>query len=96
MELYELLETVCDRESFFRFIQALIDERRLADELERQSPSSPYGPDACGWKNTSIGMFLDAALGWAQDTNMGVRQGLSASPSWKEFAVFLYLGKIYD
>lgn len=96
MELYELLDNVHDRASFFAFVRALTIDRQRSVEMESQNPSSPYGPDAGGWENVTIEDFLKAALAWAEDTGMGVSQGLSESPSWKGFATFLYLGKIYE
>ena len=96
MSLHTLLEQVHDRQSFFDFVSALASERR-ADALEERShPSSSYGPTRRGWENISIEDFLDAALRWAQTTNMGQTQGLGEEPSWKAFAVFLYGGKIYE
>lgn len=61
-----------------------------------RSLSSPYGPDAGGWENISIESFLEAALAWAESTNFGASQGLSDSNLWQKFAVFLYVGKIYE
>jgi hypothetical protein len=88
------LDQVSDRESFFRFVRALIADKEDSAARERLSPSSPYGPTANGWENGTIEAYLDAALAWAESTNMG--QGLPAEPSWKSFADFLYCGKIYE
>lgn len=96
MDLHTLLEQVTDRASFFAFVQALIDDRRDAAEQEKLTPSSPYSADAGAWENTTIEHYLDAALAWAKTTNMGTSQGLPEAPSWKAFAVFLYVGKIYE
>jgi hypothetical protein len=41
-------------------------------------------------------LIWEAALSWAEDTDMGVDQGLPPEPSWRAFAVFLYCGKIYE
>jgi len=96
MELYQLVQEVKDRDSFFEFVHALIADRMRAVKMEKAQPSSPYGPDAGGWENTSIEDYLESALAWAESTNMGQTQGLSSAPSWREFAAFLYLGKIYE
>jgi hypothetical protein len=40
--------------------------------------------------------FLEAASAWAEATKMGETLGLPADPTWKNFAVFLYCGKIYE
>lgn len=96
MLLHELLEQVDDRDSFFKFVSALSNERRLDAREERDDPSPPYGPTHRGWENTTIEDFLEAALAWAKTTQMGRTQGLGEEPSWKSFAAFLYLGKIYE
>jgi hypothetical protein len=87
---------VHDRDSFFAFVAALIADRRASVAAERVAPSSPYGPDAGGWENVTIERFLDAALRWAESTDMGVSQGLPVVPSWEGFAVFLSCGKVYE
>ena len=96
MSLGELLNNVNDRASFLCFVRALINDRQCSVELEKLNSSNPYDRDAGGWENVSIESYLKAALAWAEATQMGLTQGLSESPSWKEFAVFLYCGKIYE
>jgi hypothetical protein len=85
------LALVADRDSFFAFVRALIEDRE--DEISKDSikPSNPYGASANGWENGTIETYLDAALSWAEDS-----QGLCREPSWKAFAQFLYSGKIYE
>jgi hypothetical protein len=94
--LNDLLERVNSEESLLAFIAALAKDRRDAVAAEKSNPSSPYGPDSGGWENTSIEDFLEAAAAWAESTNFGLTQGLSVDNAWKRFAVFLYLGKIYE
>ena len=96
MDLHDLLDGVQDKASFFDFVRHLVLDRKHAIESEAESPSSKYGRDASGWENSTIESYLEAALSWAEHTEMGSTQGLSADPSWKEFAVFLYVGKIYE
>ena len=97
-ELYELLEQVHDRSSFLAFVAALVRDREAAVAGEREVPSEHLGlcPDAGGWYNTTIEGYLEAALAWAEATRMGTTRGLLEEPSWKTFAVFLYVGKIYE
>jgi hypothetical protein len=96
----ELLEppdpdAVHDRASFLAFVAALAAHRRASVAAEAASASSPWGPDAGGWENTTIERYLDAAYRWAVD--MGARpHGLPAEPSWRSFAEFLYCGRSYE
>ena len=89
-------DAVHDRESFLAFVSALAADRRASVAAEKASPSSPYGPAAGGWENVTIERFLEAALSWAERTGMGESQGLTAGPTWRGFADFLYCGKIYE
>jgi hypothetical protein len=96
MPLEQLLDQVTDRSSFFIFVSALIADREKEVEEEKHMPTNPYGGGVTGWENVTIERFLEAALAWAQSTNMGQTQGLPEEPSWKAFAVFLYCGKVYE
>jgi hypothetical protein len=96
LKLHELLDEVCDPKSFLAFATALAEDRKLSVETEKTNPSSPYGPDACGWENTSIENFLEAAIGWAEDSDFGTTQDLNPANPWAQFANFLYCGKIYE
>jgi hypothetical protein len=90
-------EKATDRESFFTFIRALIADRVDAAEKDAKHPSDPWGPYANDWANASIEAFLEAALRWAESTQMGQSQGLSdGMPSWRNFALFLSVGKMYE
>ncbi len=98
-ELPELLKRVRNRSTFLVFVRALERDRRAAAELERASPSSPYGPGARGWENGTIESFLESAVGWAEDVMplRGARAAwFPAAPSWAAFARFLYMGKLYE
>jgi len=81
IQLHEQLEEVTDEKTFLAFVRALAADRR---------------GDAEHWENTSIEDFLEAAGSWAEDSEFGVRQGLSSASLWKKFATFLYCGKIYE
>lgn len=87
-------DAVHDRESFLAFVAALAADRRAAVAAEKESPSSPYGPDAGGWENLTIEDFLEAAIAWAESG--GRPWPFPAEPSWRAFATFLYCGKIYE
>ena len=64
MPLHEVLERVCDRESFLDFAHALVRDREDAVEKERANPTEHLGicPDRGGWYNFSIESYLEAAL----------------------------------
>ena len=91
-----LLDRVNSEESLLVFIAALAKDRRDAVAAEKNNLSSPFGPDAGGWQNTSIEDFLESAGAWAEETDFGLTQGLPPENLWKRFAVFLYLGKIHE
>ncbi len=96
MDVSESLEDVKDIESFLVFARALAADRAASVAQEKENPSSPYGSDANGWENTTIESFLESAIAWAEACDFGTTQGLSLSNPWKQFAVFLYCGKIYE
>lgn len=96
MNASKLLEDVEDVESFLVFARALAADRAASVVLEKADPSSPYSSNANGWGNTTIESFLESAIAWAEASDFGLTQGLSVSNPWKQFAVFLYCGKIYE
>jgi hypothetical protein len=92
--------TVHDRDTFLAFVHVLVADREAAVDAERRQPTDPrvlgLMPDAGGWYNFTIEAYLEAALRWAEDSDMGESQGLPPGPSWKAFAAFLLSGKIYE
>ena len=99
VDLPNLMEAVHDRASFLEFVLALAKDRREEVELERDTPSSPYGRGARGWENSTIESFLEAAASWAKDVHKLSDERAAwfpETPSWRAFAMFLYLGKIYE
>ena len=96
MNLTSALEAVNDSRTFLNFVRELIADREDEVRKEREKPSPPYGPGANGWENSTIEAFLESAAAWAESTDFGQTQGLSAENPWLQFATFLYLGKIYE
>ena len=90
--LLEHLDAVEDKETFLNFVWALAKNREDSVEKEKANPSNPYGPAANGWENISIENFLEAAVACA----VGRKDRMPEEASWKEFAEFLYGGKIYE
>ena len=82
--------SVVDRETFLVFLRELARDREIAAAHELSKPSSPYGPDAGGWENTSIETYLESCAAWATD------QPVPATASWRVFAEVLLAGKLYE
>jgi len=100
-KLLELAENVVDEKSFLVFARELIKNRETAAKKEKDNPSSPYGPDAGGWENTSIESYLEGAVAWAEASQFGSRTAfpeyeLSNVSDWRKFAAFLMAGKVYE
>ena len=81
--LTDLLEQVQDQATFINFVTALMRDRE-----DQESKAT--------WQNDTIEQYLESALAWAKDSDMGKTQGLSQDNLWRVFAEFLYLGKIYE
>ncbi len=84
---------VKDRESFVQFVEALIEDRAKADELEASDPELYRWGGANSWQNSSIASYLECSLaGATAQKAWGASEGLS----WGDLALFLWLGKIYE
>ena len=92
MDVYEMLERVDGPDTFLEFARALHADR-TAEEGKR---IDAWGPGANGWENHTIEDFLEAAITWGENTDMGASQGLEGATSWQRCAAFLYCGKIYE
>lgn len=97
-EPHDVLQAVCDEDSFLRFLLALAADREDSLAKEAEQPSSPYGPDANGWENTTIDRFLFAAVQWARATEGGVPlTGYKPSSNpWRRCAEILLGGKGHE
>ena len=85
--------SVKDRETFAAFVRALIADRKRAEASEASSAAPSWGSRLSGWENVSISSFLESALAGSLDQ---LEWGTSSGVSWRDLAVFLYLGKIYE
>ena len=89
---HELLDAVKDENTFLTFVRSLISER----EPIEGSPLDDVGFSG-DWANNNITDFLGGAVAWAEASDFGVRQESElADNKWKQFAVFLYCGKVYE
>lgn len=82
-EIFDLLDQGKDDQTFLRFARALMEDGAVAT-VEN------------GWQNSTISGFLDSAIAWAEASDFRISQGLQSSNPWRQFAVFLYCGKIYE
>jgi hypothetical protein len=96
VELFAVLESVHDEETFLQFLLALRDDREASVAQEEASPSSPYGPDAGGWENTTIELFLDTAVRWARDSVNGNPFYKRPQNPWRRCADILFGAKGYE
>ena len=96
MKLNELIDTVTDEKSFLKFVAELRRDREEEVEAQSAIPIDDCGRGPNGWENHTIEDFLEAAQGWAKDSDFGDSQNLKDASPWKKFAVFLYCGKIYE
>lgn len=77
----KLLDEVKDEKSFLLFVKSLIKDRQSPDD----------------WESNTIGEFLESSVAWAEDSDFGINQDSDLETNkWKQFAVFLYCGKIYE
>lgn len=91
-KIEELLDNVEDEKSFLLFVESLIADRETCEK----KLVNEFGFNG-DWANNTIGSFLKAAVAWANDSDFGVRQETElAANKWKQFAIFLYCGKIYE
>jgi hypothetical protein len=90
MSLVDYLEKVQDKETFVEFVNALIEDRSRAEEIEQQNVENyKIREAALGWHNTNLESFLQSALVWLVDSD-------KKEANWKLMAEFLYSGKIYE
>lgn len=91
-ELHEILDEVKDEKSFLNFVRALMKDR----ETHEGKPVDEVGFEG-DWASNDIAGFLESAIAWAEDSDFGIRQDPDLqSNRWKQFAGFLYSGKIYE
>ena len=90
--VHEYLDEVKDEKSFLAFAKALIEDR-LPCEGQKSDEVGFVGD----WANNSIADFLESAVAWAEDSDFGVSLEKDLQQNkWKQFAIFLYCGKIYE
>lgn len=91
-----LLDAVTDRDTFLAFLSALITDRECAEEMERADPNLAHYGGARRWQNSAISAFLGAAAAYFEHQDCPHRDSPTVPPSWRDFAEFLYFGKIYE
>lgn len=91
----QAIDEVVNQPTFLLFVQALLEDRRLASKLEHEQPEYWQLGGANGWYNKEVEHFLDAALE-CYDAHQARMDELADQNPWKYFAEFLYSGKIYE
>lgn len=89
-----LLDGVCDRDSFIAFVQALAEERELAQQIEKDNPDRYIVDGALGWMNGDIPQFLFAALDYFADGPL--KEPIPEQPTWRMLAEIFWCGKIIE
>src|SRR5437868_6707856 len=87
----ELLEKVHNQESFLSYARALAQERREAERLEGDKPTAGPLKGEVGWRDSTISRFIESGLGHFESDGTVIE-----SPTWKDLAMFLYYGKMYE
>jgi len=95
-ELTQAWKAVHDEESFLQFLLALRDHREASIEQEKKTPSSPWGPGALGWENTTIERYFDTAVQWARDSVNGNPHYKRPDDPWKRVADILVAAIGYE
>ena len=95
-ELFEVLQSVHDEETFLHFLLALRDDREASIAMETMSPSSPYGPETRDWENTTIERFFDTAVRYARDSVNGNPFYTKPDNPWRRCADILFGAKVYE
>ena len=88
---FDALESTIDEQSFLKFVDVLLSERRRVDKLQHE-PDGSRGE----WVNHTVTEVLSAARAWAEDSDFGTRPGPKSSNPWRLFAAFLYAGRGYE
>ena len=94
-QLLGALENVTDEPSFLSFLASLGRDRADEADKERVAPSSPWGPSANGWENSTVESFLLASVAWAVDSAKAPALEAAVNP-WRRCADILYAGKAYE
>ncbi|MEL6385146.1 MAG: hypothetical protein AAFQ89_22310 [Cyanobacteria bacterium J06626_18] len=91
----ELLPLVSDEASFLEFAKAFLANRQAKVASIRESVDVP-DQRAHGWRNHSIEDFFDAAIAWADSTDIGEQQGIPKRNIWHRVVNFPCRGKVYE
>ncbi|MEJ5219104.1 hypothetical protein WG622_12685 [Cognatishimia sp. D5M38] len=96
IDLQEIASKVEDFPAFLAFLEAMRkDWANTFASAGLQNPNT-YGAD-CGWENTTIDSFLEAAVAGARDNRLGDPDGTHyGSNPWKLATEVLLLGKLYE
>jgi len=91
MELHKILEEIKTKKDFLDFVEKLMADKIDEDLKEKKNPSPPYSRGRNGWENDTIVGFLASLIAYGEDSKM-----IDEKPNWKNFALLLFAGKIYE
>jgi hypothetical protein len=89
-DLEQAVQQVNSKVSFLEFVSLVCADWENSQEIEKHTPSSPYGPAALGWENPRLGPFLGALTAW------GVSSRVPEEANWHWFAEMLLAAKYYE
>ena len=95
-DLYTLADEVETEEDFLNFIDMLLADKEEEEKIEKETPSSPWGPGVNGWENGDIVSFLGAVVSWGETSINGLELYQKPSNPWKRAAQILHAGKFYE
>lgn len=96
IDLHALADIVNDEKDFLAFLAALAADWQKEKDIEALKPSSPYGADALGWENGTVGAVLEAAARWGEASIAGLPLYEKPTNPWRRAAHILLAGKFYE
>ena len=94
--LYALADSVHDEKGFIDFLYALAADFNAEREIEKITPSNPYGPGALGWENIRVDHVLESAARWGEDSIDGMSAYEKPTNPWRRAANIMLAGKFYE
>ena len=95
VDLTKMAELVRTEADFLRFMKALLADWQDEQEQLKANPNTQNGtPGPNGWKNETIGAFLDAMIAWTESSDHTHQH--NAPADWRSFALMVLAGGRYE